>query len=90
MTDSIDDKLQRLKEEFDKLLGVSSNIHHIETTTPKQLTQYGLTLDEARDWLEREPNFIPSDDSYHELSNRRKVTRTALDKVFMTMPVIVD
>jgi len=40
------------------------------------LTNFGLTIREAKDWLKREPSFAPSDGSYHDASNRRKVTRT--------------
>jgi hypothetical protein len=82
MTDSISDDLHKLNEEFAKLLGMSSGIHSIEKTTPKQLTQlFGLTISEARIWLKSEPSFEKSilgssDDSYHDSSNRRKVNRT--------------
>ncbi len=30
-----------------------------------RLIDFDLTVDEVKDWLENEPNFIPSDDSYH-------------------------
>jgi hypothetical protein len=74
---SIDDRLHRLNEEFHKLLGNFTKEYCSEKTTPEQLIrQFGLTMREAEAWLKNEPNFIPSDDSYHDDPNRRKVTRT--------------
>jgi hypothetical protein len=59
---SIDDKLHRLKKEFDELLGDSNNLEKANRTTPERLVQrFDLTLDEAKAWLEQEPNFMPSD-----------------------------
>jgi hypothetical protein len=77
MTDPIRDELHRLSEEFRKLLGKPDDSSITEKTTVEQLVQcYGLTTKEAKEWLKKEPDFVPSDDSYHEPSNRRKVTRT--------------
>ena len=39
--------------EFEKLNGVSVNI----PSEPKDLTLFGLTLDEAKDWIQGEPDF---------------------------------
>jgi hypothetical protein len=62
MTDPIRDELHRLNEEFDKLLGLHEGVHLPERTTPEQLVQcYGLTIDEAKVWIEQEPDFVPTD-----------------------------
>jgi hypothetical protein len=49
--------------------------NEVSACTPKELAKFGLTIDEAKAWLEKEPSF-PSDASYHEPRNRRKVNRT--------------
>jgi hypothetical protein len=78
MTDPIRDELHRLNEEFSKLLG-KSHSHATEKTTPQQLVhRFGLTSDEAKALLRHELAFVPSDVSYHESSNRRRVTRTRI------------
>ena len=88
-TDPIRDELHRLTEEFGKLLGNSESVFLVEKTTPEQLIQhFGLTVEEAKSWLEKEPNyekllFRSSDDSYHEGSNRRKVNRTENRKEYI-------
>jgi hypothetical protein len=64
MSDPIRDELHRLNKEFKKLLENSSNTH-LEKTLPEHLTKFGLTLDEAKAWLEQEPNFKPSDEILH-------------------------
>lgn len=43
-----------------------------------RLIQFGLTISEAKGWLEKEPNYsrpvlCSYDDNYHEPSNRRKL-----------------
>jgi len=54
--DPILNQLIKLRHEFEKLLG-----HPIsEPTEPKDLTLFGLTLDEARDWIQSEPDFKPN------------------------------
>jgi hypothetical protein len=53
------DELHRLAEEFRKLLDNSNSPCKIEQTTPEQLVQrFGLTLEEARAWLETESNYL--------------------------------
>jgi hypothetical protein len=75
MTDPIRDELHRLSKEFSKLLDNSNAL--IERTAPEHLmTHFGLTQRQAKCWLEKEPDFSPSDGSYHEPSNRRRVNRT--------------
>jgi hypothetical protein len=54
---SIDDELHKLREEFEKLLN-PEKVQANETTIPEQLKKFGLTLDEAKAWLEQEPNFF--------------------------------
>lgn len=82
MTDPIRDELHRLNEEFRKLVGMPDSADFVEKTTPEQLIQhFGLTVEEAKSWLGKEPNygkfvFRSPDDSYHEPQNRRRVNRT--------------
>ena len=60
--DSIGDELHRLSEEFKKLLGDSKSETVAEKTTPEQLSKiFGLTIDEAKAWLEQEPDYKPTD-----------------------------
>jgi hypothetical protein len=59
--DSIGDELHRLSEEFRKLVGKSTDFT-LEKTSPTELSKYGLTLDEAKTWLEYEPNYKPADE----------------------------
>lgn len=70
---TVDERLAELRREFEASLRIHprSRIENLDT-----LVAFGLTIDEAKYWLEHEPNFMPSDDSYHDSSNRRKVTRT--------------
>jgi hypothetical protein len=77
MIDSIDERLNKLIRDFDELLGKrQKTVFENDINNLDRLIDLGLTTDEAKYWLEQEPNFMPSDDSYHEPSNRRKVTRT--------------
>jgi hypothetical protein len=82
---SIDDRLHKLNEEFRKLLGVSD----LEKTTPECLVEFGLTLKEAKAWLENEPSF-QSDVSCHDDENRRFFTgnknRRRLDRTRNIVP----
>jgi hypothetical protein len=70
--DTIDEKLTRLLTDFDRML----NNHKADQTVLKRLVRLGLTPTEAKAWLRQEPNFMSSDDGYHEPQNRRRVTRT--------------
>mgnify|MGYP001612550298 CR=1 FL=1 len=77
MTDVTDERLNKVLKEFNRMLGKFEEDENILD----RLIQFGLTISEAKGWLEKEPNYGRSvlcsyDDSYHERSNRRKVTRT--------------
>lgn len=87
MTNSLDDELHktsdelhRLAEEFRKLVGESNaenrnGVHLSEKTTAEQLVQrYGLTMDEAKAWIEQEPDYKSSDDWKHVRKSDDKVT----------------
>jgi len=84
MTSMVDERLNKVLKEFNRMLG---KLEEDEDILDK-LTHLGLTLSEAKGWLEREPNyekllFRSSDGSYHEGSNRRKVNRTMASKTYM-------
>ena len=77
MTDVIDERLNKVLKEFNRMLGKPEEDEDILD----KLIHLGLTLSEAKGWLKKEPNyekllFRSSDGSYHEGSNRRKVNRT--------------
>jgi hypothetical protein len=74
--DPIRDELHRLNEEFKKLLGNSSSIHVSEKTLPEHLIRFGLTTEEARAWLEQEPNFFTSRRIFTDKPDRRRLDRT--------------
>lgn len=66
--ETVDERLTRLNNEFDALLkdaGVFNNESYPEVITPIKLTRFGLTLNEARSWLKREPNYLPADEKKH-------------------------
>ena len=71
MSDPIRDELHRLSEEFRKLAGLpeSTKIPSLATIEKNNISvlmdEFGLTYDQAKVWLEQEPNYIPI---------RRKVT----------------
>lgn len=80
MVDPIRDELHRLAQEFNKLLG-NQNIQ-VERTTPEDLMRYfGLTRQQAKTWLEREPQFTSSDDFLQREKNRRN--RRGLDRTLL-------
>jgi hypothetical protein len=74
MTDSIDERLDKLIRDFDELLG---NHRHIDSgkdiDNMDRLHDLGLTIDEAKVWLEQEPNYRPSDDWKHGRKSDDKV-----------------
>jgi hypothetical protein len=75
--ETIDERLARLNRELDETLGKHQDTRFADNINDlDKLLGLGLTIDEAKYWLENEPSFTPSDDSYHEPSNRRRVTRT--------------
>ena len=75
--DPIGDELHKLNEEFRKLLGLPSNAQITEKTTTKELVQsFGLTIDEAKAWLEHELDYKPSDECLHDRRNRRGLDST--------------
>ena len=51
VNDTIDDKLKRLNAEFDKLLNPTYE------KNLQKLIRYGLTEEEAKAWLDQEPNY---------------------------------
>lgn len=55
----IDDRLNKLIKEFDKMLGKPKKIEG----NLERLIRFGFTLDEAKGWLEQEPNYQPSDET---------------------------
>jgi hypothetical protein len=83
---TIDERLHRLNKELGKLLNGATD-RSLEKTTPEQLVQlFGLTLDEAKSWLEREPNFTPSDEFLQR--NQNLINRWRLDRtLFLIMQV---
>jgi len=72
---SLDERLRQIKERLEKLVMNDILVEKHLETTPDELTAFGISLSQAKAWLKREPNF-PSDVSYHEPQNRRRVNRT--------------
>jgi hypothetical protein len=58
VTDAIDDRLAKILEEFNRMLGKPEK----DEDALSKLIRLGLTPNEAKTWLENEPNFIPSDE----------------------------
>jgi hypothetical protein len=76
--DPVGDELHRLTKEFRKLAGLPTDSNAPETTSPEQLTRFGLTLNEAKAWLEQEPNYAPAD----EFSQWRKQPKNSQNQFF--------
>jgi hypothetical protein len=72
--ESPEERIDRINKTLEDLLSGTSKMEVTETSV-EYLAQFGLTFAEAKNWLKNEPRF-PSDVSYHEPRNRRKVTRT--------------
>jgi hypothetical protein len=53
--DKILERLTKIRHEFEKLSGISVRV----PLEPRELILFGLTLDEAKEWIANEPNFIP-------------------------------
>ena len=73
MIDPIEDKLRKLNREFDELLGITQPLptdNRLDNID--RLILFGLTTDEAKAWLKKEPSF-PSDASYHEPKSINKL-----------------
>jgi len=77
MIENIDERLKKLLRDFDDLLTESRLLQkspHVKQTTQNDLVRFfGLTSNEAKEWLKSEPNFIPSDDSYHDNKSDKKL-----------------
>jgi hypothetical protein len=72
------DRIERINREFDALLNHRDFPEKTtEQSIPKHLLKFGLTLNEAKSWLKKEPNYKPADESLHEPPNRRRVDRTS-------------
>jgi hypothetical protein len=66
MTNSIDERLDKLVKAFDELLGKhQTKIFKKDMSDFDRLIGLGLTVNEAKQWLKKEPNYISSDVSYH-------------------------
>jgi hypothetical protein len=75
MKRDLSERLVKINEALEKMLRGSSSEAVSEETTPEQLARlFGLTLDQAKTWLENEPNFA-SDRFLHEPRNRRRLDR---------------
>jgi hypothetical protein len=78
MTNPIRDELHRLAEEFGKLL---DGTHIAEKTTLEELIQrFGLTLNEAEEWLKSEPSFSPSDGFLQHKKSDKDFTAPYFDR----------
>ena len=67
MTDTIDDRLNKVLKDLDGMLGKSDMPRNIESDMDF-LIHFGFTFNEAKAWLKREPNYV-----------RRKVTEDKSD-----------
>ena len=83
MSDPIRDELHRECEEIKKMVYEFLYDFTYKEPTPMQLVRdFGLTVNEAKSWLENEPNFNPNilDQSirrfFTDPSNRRRLYRT--------------
>lgn len=74
-----EERIDRLNEVLDSML------HKDEISKGKRnnaiLIHFGLTDEEAKAWLKREPNF-PADEISHEPPNRRRLHRTQKQVLF--------
>jgi hypothetical protein len=78
LTDDFDDEIARIRavgRNIQKLLGEPE-----PNKTPKDLTLFGLTLDEADDWIQSEPDFNRR--IVTPLDNRRRSNRAGIWNTF--------
>jgi len=76
--DLLAERLAKINAALEEMLGESPSRSVYEETTPEQLGKlFGLTIDQAKAWLENEPNFT-SDRFLHEHRNRRGLYRTLI------------
>ena len=78
MSERVGDEFDRLNKAFDKLLA-NCKVTSFTTNKPdnmKFLIEYGLTYDEAKAWLEQEPNYVPIRRKKNSSRIRRRRNRT--------------
>lgn len=65
MDDSLaNDKLHKLAEEFHKFVsGIQEDKVEEDYTIGKISNLFGLSISQAKAWLEKEPNYLPADES---------------------------
>lgn len=80
MVDKILVRLTEILREFEKLSGKPI----LMPEEPKDLTLFGLTLDEAEDWVKNEPNFTRR--IVTPLRDRREGNSAPRDKSFKRVP----
>ena len=73
--DPIGDELRRLSKEFRKLAGLPTCTHKPAEVSPQHLTKFGLTLDEAKAWMKKEPNYVPADENLHKKRTDEDLTK---------------
>jgi hypothetical protein len=71
-----EERIDRLNKEFDKLLVGNTSEHTLPETTPQNLSVFGLTFDEAKAWLKREPRYPTDRRKFTENQDRRGLDRT--------------
>jgi hypothetical protein len=57
MSDLIDDRFKEILNEFNRMFRKPKENENIYD----KLIRYGLTHEEAKAWIDQEPNFVPSD-----------------------------
>ncbi len=75
--DPIGDELRKIREEFEKLVSNTQTKNDDTETTPEQVAKiFGLTITQAKTWLEREPNYNDNRRIFTEKTDRRRLYRT--------------
>jgi hypothetical protein len=63
--DSIDYRLHKLRERFERLVNGDYSPEENAETTPEELaSEFGLSVSQAKAWLRQEPNY-PADEKKH-------------------------
>jgi len=87
MSDPIRDELHRLSEEFKKLANSAktSTEQFTENNIDLLMNKFGLTYQQAKAWLENEPNYFTTRRIFTEPQNKMVISRLSRSALLRTI-----
>jgi len=73
---SLYERLTTINRELDLLLGKTPSLKGIKNDNMNILLKYGLSYDDAKAWLEHEPNYIPIRQIFTEDESDKDLTES--------------